>query len=36
MVRAGGGDQYPTRPLPRPKVFPNLDQYQGLPLEFGG
>ena len=35
MVRGGEAIQYPTRTVAASTVFPNLDQYQGLPLEFG-
>ena len=35
MVRAGAPVQYPTGTVPASAVFPNLDQYKGLPLEFG-
>ena len=35
MVRGGEAIQYPTSTVAASTVFPNLDQYQGLPLEFG-
>src|SRR5262245_32277009 len=35
MVRGGEAIRYPTQTIAASKVFPNLDQYQGLPLEFG-
>jgi hypothetical protein len=35
MVRAGAPIQYPTKTVAASTVFPNLDQYKGLPLEFG-
>jgi amidase len=35
MVRAGSVLGYPTRTVAASTVFPELDQYQGLPLEFG-
>src|SRR5436190_23098076 len=35
MVRGGEAIQYPTKTAAASTVFPNLDQYQGLPLEFG-
>jgi amidase len=35
MVRAGSPLKYPTQTVPASTVFPNLDQYTGLPLELG-
>lgn len=35
MVRAGAPIQYPTKTVAASTVFPDLDQYKGLPLEFG-
>jgi Asp-tRNA(Asn)/Glu-tRNA(Gln) amidotransferase A subunit family amidase len=35
MVRAGAPVQYPTMTVAASTVFPDLDQYQGLPLELG-
>jgi Asp-tRNA(Asn)/Glu-tRNA(Gln) amidotransferase A subunit family amidase len=35
MVRAGAPIQYPTQTVKASTVFPNLDQYKGLPLELG-
>ena len=35
MVRGGAAIKYPTRTVPASTVFPDLDQYKGLPLEFG-
>jgi hypothetical protein len=35
MVRAGGRIQYPTQTVAASTVFPDLDQYKGLPLELG-
>ena len=35
MVRAGAPIQYPTKTVAASTVFPSLDQYKGLPLEFG-
>src|SRR5262249_54789832 len=35
MVRGGEPIQYPTNTVAASTVFPNLDQYKGLPLEFG-
>ena len=35
MVRAGAPIQYPTKTVAASTVFPNLDQYQGPPLELG-
>jgi amidase len=35
MVRAGSPLQYPTKTVAASTVFPNLDQYKGLPLELG-
>jgi amidase len=35
MMRAGSLLKYPTQTVPASTVFPNLDQYQGLPLELG-
>jgi Asp-tRNA(Asn)/Glu-tRNA(Gln) amidotransferase A subunit family amidase len=35
MVRAGSVLKYPTQTVAAAKVFPDLDQYQGLPLELG-
>jgi amidase len=35
MVRAGAPIQYPTQTVGASTVFPNLDQYKGLPLELG-
>jgi amidase len=35
MVRAGSVLEYPTKTVAASTVFPELDQYQGLPLEFG-
>ena len=33
MVRAGAPIKYPTKTVAASTVFPNLDQYKGLPLE---
>ena len=35
MIRAGAQVSYPTQTVAASTVFPNLDQYQGPPLEFG-
>jgi amidase len=35
MMRAGSLLKYPTQTVPASTVFPDLDQYTGLPLEFG-
>jgi len=35
MVRAGAPIQYPTKTVAASTVFPNLDQYKGLPLDLG-
>jgi Asp-tRNA(Asn)/Glu-tRNA(Gln) amidotransferase A subunit family amidase len=35
MVRAGAPIQYPTKTVAASTVLPDLDQYQGLPLELG-
>ena len=35
MVRAGAPVQYPTKTAAASTVFPDLDQYQGPPLELG-
>jgi len=35
MVRAGSPLTYPTNTVAASTVFPDLDQYAGLPLEFG-
>jgi Asp-tRNA(Asn)/Glu-tRNA(Gln) amidotransferase A subunit family amidase len=35
MVRGGEAIKYPTKTVAASTVFPNLDQYEGLPLEFG-
>jgi len=35
MVRAGSPIQYPTKTVAASTVFPNLDQYKGLPLDLG-
>ena len=35
MVRAGAPIHYPTKTVPASTVFPDLDQYKGLPLELG-
>ncbi len=35
MVRAGAPLQYPTKTVPAESVFPDFDQYTGLPFEFG-
>lgn len=35
MVRAGALLKYPTQTVAASTVFPDLDQYQGLPIEFG-
>ncbi|MGH9563068.1 MAG: amidase family protein, partial [Terracidiphilus sp.] len=35
MMRAGSIVKYPTRTVAASTVFPDLDQYQGLPLELG-
>ena len=35
MVRAGSLLQYPTKTVSVSSVFPDFDQYQGLPFEFG-
>ncbi|MGH9786534.1 MAG: amidase family protein, partial [Terriglobia bacterium] len=34
-VRAGSPIVFPTETLPASRVLPNLDQYAGLPIEFG-
>ena len=34
-VRAGASLRFPTRTTPGSSLLPNLDQYVGLPLEFG-
>ena len=36
MMRAGSLVKYPTETVAASTVFPNLDQYEGLPIEFGG
>ncbi|HZP06356.1 MAG TPA: amidase family protein [Terracidiphilus sp.] len=35
MVRAGAPLKYPTQTVPVSSVFPDYDQYTGLPFEFG-
>jgi amidase len=35
MVRAGAPIKYPTQTVGASTIYPNLDQYQGLPLDFG-
>ena len=35
MVRAGAPIKYPTETVPVSSVFPDYDQYTGLPFEFG-
>jgi Asp-tRNA(Asn)/Glu-tRNA(Gln) amidotransferase A subunit family amidase len=35
MVRAGAPIKYPTQTVAASTVFPDLDQYKGLPLELG-
>src|SRR5581483_11280846 len=35
MVRAGEAIKYPTETVAASTVFPDLDEYKGLPLEFG-
>ena len=35
MIRAGAPLKYPTQTVAASSVFPDLDQYTGLPLEFG-
>jgi amidase len=35
MMRAGAPIQYPTQTVAASTVFPDLDQYKGLPLELG-
>jgi amidase len=35
MVRAGARIQYPTQTVKASTIFPQLDQYKGLPLELG-
>src|SRR5262245_13134420 len=35
VVRAGAPIQYPTTTVAASTVFPDLDQYQGPPIEFG-
>lgn len=35
MVRAGAPIQYPTQTVKASNIFPDLDQYKGLPLELG-
>ena len=35
MIRAGSLLKYPTQTVAASTVFPDLDQYQGLPIEFG-
>jgi amidase len=35
MVRAGAPIKYPTQTVAASTVFPDLDQYEGLPLELG-
>ncbi len=35
MVRAGAALRYPVNTVAASTVFPDLDQYKGLPLEFG-
>jgi len=35
MMRAGSPLKYPTQTVAASTVFPDLDQYTGLPLEFG-
>ena len=34
-VRAGSALSFPTKTVKAATVFPNLDQYQGLPLDYG-
>ena len=34
-VRAGAPLKFPTQTLPASQFFPELDKYQGPPLEFG-
>jgi amidase len=34
-VRAGAPLVFPTKTVPVSKVLPNIDQYQGLPIEYG-
>jgi amidase len=34
-VRSGSPMQFPTKTVPVSSVLPNVDQYKGLPLEFG-
>ena len=34
-MRAGSPVSYPTKTVPASSVLPNLDQYKGLPVEFG-
>ena len=34
-VRGGQPIQFPTETIPASAIFPDLDQYQGPPLEFG-
>ena len=34
-VRAGGPLAFPTETVPAATLFPDLDKYQGPPLEFG-
>ena len=34
-VRAGSPVTYPTKTVPVSSVLPNVDQYKGLPIEFG-
>ena len=34
-VRAGAPLSFPTETVKAPKIFPELDKYQGPPLEFG-
>ena len=35
MARAGSLLKYPTQTVAASTVFPDLDQYEGLPIEFG-
>jgi hypothetical protein len=35
MVRAGSRLQYPTKTVAASTIFPDLDQYKGLPLDLG-
>jgi Asp-tRNA(Asn)/Glu-tRNA(Gln) amidotransferase A subunit family amidase len=35
LIRAGGPLQFPTRTVSASTFLPDLDQYQGLPLEYG-